>query len=106
MALTYDQLRVATDLEAQVPCTPEENRRYNELLNNGQPLPNGIVQTYKGENNSSYFAHTQNKMPIEQEQLYILMRISKDVHFIRNVVQAGLILGIIAAAILLIALMF
>ena len=49
MALTYDQLRSATDLEARIPCTTEENRIYSELLNNGQPLPDGIVQTSKGK---------------------------------------------------------
>ena len=69
MALNYDQMGATTDPEGQKPCTPEENRKYNELL-------------------------------------YVLTGISNDVHFIKNVVQAGLIIGIIAGAILLIFLMY
>lgn len=88
---------------------PSQNRKLTEMLNKGEALPENIIQN-KDQNgnllkdaNGNYFFHKENRMvPIEDEQNYCIMRISKDLHFIKILFQIGLIFSIIGILILMV----
>ena len=86
----FDQMRM--DVGLLTSCTAEENARYNELLKNGEPLPEGIFQSADFQ---GYFYKPNPTVPAGSEQQYTLMRISKDLHFISTLLKVFLVLGIL-----------
>ena len=91
---SYDRLRELTDMIETEPCTEEENRRFAEMLKNGEQLPEWVA---KSAQDDKIFFHIKELIPPEKEQMYVLMRISKDLHFISTLVGVMLTLGIISA---------
>lgn len=101
--ITYNQLKVDVGIDSVTDCTPEENQRFEEMLKNNQPLPDGIIRAEYNSSDGSYlFFHTNPQILPEKEELYVMMKIFKDLHFIKNVVLASLVLSIIAAVVFLI----
>ena len=95
MANTYfNQMRM--DVGLLTSCTAEENARYNELLKNGERLPEGIFQSADFQ---GYFYKPNPTVPEGKEMQYTLMRISKDLHFISTLLKVSLVLGIIGVVI-------
>lgn len=92
-----DQLKVDVGLVKLEECTSQENSDYSEMKKNGQPLPDDICKTYNG----GYY-HLLPKVSEDKEELYLLMRISKDLHFIKVLFQVLLVLGIVGFVIMLI----
>lgn len=95
MANTYfNQMRM--DIGLLTSCTAEENARYNELLKNGEQLPEDIFQSADFQ---GYFYKPNPTVPLGKESQYVLMRISKDLHFISTLLKVSLVLGIIGVMI-------
>lgn len=87
----FDQLKVDVGLVKLEDCTPQENSDYSEMKKNGQPLPEDICKAY-----IDGYCRLLPKVPEEKAELYVLMRISKDLHFIKVLFQVLLVLSIIA----------
>lgn len=87
----YDQLKFDIGMINLVACTPEENRRFAEMERNSQRLPNDVNRLI-GQNN---YVRYVSKAPSDKEELYALMRISKDVHFFKKLIILLLILCLI-----------
>ena len=84
------------------PCNEEESKMYTEMLQNGQQLPEGIL-VYKNEIGGYYFYNTFSNAPsAEKEELFVLMKIYNDIHFIKNMVLFALIAAVVGLGILFI----
>ena len=89
--ISYIGLKEQAGLLDAQPCTKEENERYSEMIQKGQALPSDIL-VCKNKMGEYYFYNTSSNVPSEEkEELFVLMRIYNDIHFIRNVVMVGLI---------------
>lgn len=86
----FDQLKVDVGLVKMEECTAKENSDYSEMEKNGHPLPKEVCRTYNGD-----YCRLLPKVSEDKEELYLLMRISKDLHFIKVLFQVLLILSII-----------
>ena len=91
-----NDLRIDVGIIGIEGCSRDENKKYTEMLQNGQPLPDDLIKREYSDGTSS-FLHTVTKIPPNEEEKYLLMRIFKDLHFIRMLLQTLLILSIIAA---------
>ena len=99
----FDQLKVDVGLTQIKECNNEENAKFSEMEKNGEPLPNDIRRLeYVDAKMSPCYGRLQSKTDPEQEKLYVLMRISKDLHFIKVLFQVLLVLGILGFVIALI----
>lgn len=96
---TYEQLRLDFGLSKTVRCTPKENQEYNEIIQNGQSLPDNLIMEEVNGNKIFYKIIPSSS---ENNDQYILMRISRDLHFIKTLSQILLAIGIIFVVILLI----
>lgn len=85
-----DQLKVDVGLVKLEECAPQENSDYSEMKKNGQPLPDDICKTYNGD-----YCRMLPRVSEDKEELYLLMRISKDLHFLKVLFQVLLVLGIL-----------
>ncbi|MDE6030327.1 MAG: hypothetical protein K2G32_01740 [Oscillospiraceae bacterium] len=109
----FDLMKRSVGLEQLKPCTLEENRQFTDTMNKGDTLPDDIVITpYKDssgnpakDGNGNYWFFRSEQVAPGKEQLYMLMKIYKDLHFIYSLFVASLIVGIISVFILFIALM-
>ncbi len=77
-------------------CSRDENRKYTEMITNGQSIPDNLIKREYDDGTLS-FLRTITRVPPDEEEKYILMKIFKDLHFIRMLIQTLLILSIIAA---------
>lgn len=84
----FNQLKADVGLVKMEECASEESRQFAETENNGQPLPNDICKTESGE-----YVRLVPKAPPDKEELYVLMRISKDIRFFKILTIIGLVLG-------------
>lgn len=91
----FDQLRLNIGL--LTPCSDVENNYYSGILKNGGKLPEGIVQSPYSDDKDQYFYKPNPTVQDGKEIQYTLMRISRDLHFIGNLLKVFLVLGIIAA---------
>ena len=79
-------------------CSAQENAQYNEMLKNGQLLPEGIVQyACNVQNHQMTFVHVDYPVPLEEQKLYMFMQISKNICFISKFLKIFLVLSIISA---------
>lgn len=92
-----EQLKVDVGLIKSVQCTPEESSQFAEMERNGQVLPTDINRFESGE-----YVRLIPKTPSDKEELYVLMRISKDVRFFKILTIIGLVLGCAALIISLV----
>ena len=94
----FNQMRL--DIGLLIPCTAEENKQFDELLKSGGQLPADIfLSPYGDANGMQAFYKPNPTVPAGGEQQYTLMRISKDLHFIRTLLKVSLVLGIIGVVI-------
>ena len=91
----FDQLRL--DIGLLIPCSEQENAYYSVILKNGGELPEGIVQSPYSDDKDQYFYKPNPTVRDGKEIQYTLMRISRDLHFIGNLLKVLLVVGIIAA---------
>lgn len=100
---SLNQLKADVGLLSLTDCTTEENQRFAEMLKNGEALPEDIYPTENmdAKGNRAFCRGTLNATP-DNEQLFVLMRISKDLHFIKVLFQVLLVLGIVGFMITLI----
>ena len=91
----FNQLRL--DIGLLTPCTDEENNYYSEILKNGGKLPEGIIRSPYSDDKDQYFYKPNPTVQDGKEIQYTLMRISRDLHFISNLLKVFLVFGIIAA---------
>ncbi len=95
---SYRTLRKLNGLIEYQRCNKEEYQRFAEMLKNGEQLPDGVFKSSEDD----LFYHIIELVPPEKEQMYVLMRISKDLHFISTLMKVMLVLGIIATIVALI----
>lgn len=91
-----NQLKADVGLLSLKECSAEENLKFAEMVKNGQPLPEDIFQAKDKDvnGNLTFFRGTLQVSP-DKEELFVLMRISKDLHFIKVLFQVLLILSIV-----------
>lgn len=93
----FDQLKADVGLAKIEECTQQENSDFSEMEQNGQPLPDDIRKmVYKSEGGQSRYARMLPKVPSDKEELYVLMRISKDVRFIKILLGISFTLAVVA----------
>lgn len=93
---TLKRLKTDIGIFSLEKCTKKESKEFTELLKSDREnqIPDDIIY------NGYEFYRRIRKVPSDQEELYILMRISNDLHFIKVPYQVSLILGIIAAIVI------
>ncbi|MDE6733675.1 MAG: hypothetical protein K2J77_12485 [Oscillospiraceae bacterium] len=91
-----NQLKADVGLLSLKDCSAEENRKFAEMMKNGESLPDDIYATENmdAKGNRAFCRGTLNATP-DNEQLFVLMRISKDLHFITVLIQVLLVLGVL-----------
>lgn len=94
--VNLDQLKVDVGLVKLEECTPQENSEYSEMKKNEQPLPEDICRTSNGG-----YCRILPNVPEDKAELYLLMRISKDLHFIKVLFAVLLALGIVGVLVTL-----
>ena len=93
----FNQLRADVGLVDMIECTSQENERFAEMEKNGIALPEDIcIAAYDGADGKPRYYNCKPKVQSEKEELYVLMRISKDLHFIKVLFQVLLVLSVIA----------
>lgn len=85
--------QLKADVGISIECSYEKSSKYERMLKNGEQIPSNI------ERLSGNF-YRKDAIPPDQQQLYLMMRISKDLHFIRVVLQVSIILAVIAAVLI------
>lgn len=100
---SLNQLKADVGLLSLKDCSTEENQKFAELLKNGEALPEDIYPTENmdAKGNRLFCRGTLNAAP-DKEQLFVLMRISKDLHFITVLIQVLLVLGVLGFVAMLI----
>ena len=83
-----NQLKADVGLLNMTDCTSEENKHFAEMEKNGNPLPDEINRLEDGR-----YVRCVPKVSSDKEELYVLMRISKDVRFFKILTIIGLVLG-------------
>ena len=100
---SFDQFKVDVGLTRIKECDKEENAKFFEMEKNGEPLPEDIRRLqYMGEKGIPCYGRLHAAADPYQEKMYVLMRISKDLHFIKVLFQVLLVLGIFGLVIALI----
>lgn len=91
-----NQLKADVGLLRLKDCSAEENLQFAEMIKNGQPLPEDTFQAEQRDvnGNLTFFRGTLQASS-DKEELFVLMRISKDLHFIKVLFQVLLILSIV-----------
>ncbi len=93
----FNQLRADVGLVDMIECTSQENERFAEMEKNGEELPKDICKAaYDGADGKPRYYNCKPKVQSEKEELYVLMRISKDLHFIKVLFEVLLMLSIIS----------
>lgn len=90
-----NQLKADVGLLSLKDCSAEENQKFAEVLKNGEALPEDIYPTeiMDAKGNQAFCRGTLNTAT-DNEQLFVLMKISKDLHFITVLIQVLLVLGV------------
>lgn len=91
------------DLLQEIPCSKEENKEYEKLLNNGEPLPDGVYScvdadgtTSKTEFYTIYESDLSESEKIEYltyKKLSLLKTIKNCVVFFTILIVIGLVAG-------------
>jgi len=92
---SFNQLRADVGLIDLIECTQQENEHFAELEKNGGDLPEDICKAVNDGGGEPCYYHCHSKAKSEKEELYVLMRISKDLHFIKVLFEVLLVLSII-----------
>lgn len=93
----FEQLKADVGLVKIEECTQQENADLAEMEQNGQPLPDNIRKTAnKGSGGQPCYVRLHSKVSSDKEELYVLMRISKDLHFIKILLGITFTLAIVA----------
>lgn len=93
----FNQLKADVGLVNMLECTTQENSVFAEMEKNGQALPEDVCRAeYNDIHGQPVYYRLLAKAPSDKEELYVLMRISKDLHFIKVLFQVLLVLSIIA----------
>lgn len=92
----FDQLKADVGLAKIEECSQQENFDFAEMEQNGQLLPEDIRKmVYKGAGGQTCYARLLLKVSSDKEALYVLMRISKYLHFIKVLLVVSLTLAVI-----------
>lgn len=94
----FNQLKVDVGLVNTIDCTTEESKQFAETEKNGNSLPNDIFRTENGQ-----YVRLVPKVSSDKEELYVLMRLSKDVRFFKILAIIGIVLACAAVVIGLLA---
>lgn len=95
---SFDRMRL--DIGLLTACTAEENAQYSELVKNGEELPEGVFPSPDADDGTG-FCKPDPTIPDGNEQLYALMRISRDLHFITALLKILLVVGVIGVIVLI-----
>lgn len=91
-----DELKVDVGLAKLDECTQQENSDFAEMEKSGRPLPEDIRKAaYDNADGQPRYYRLLSKVSSDKEELYLLMRISKDLHFIKVLFEVLLVLSII-----------
>lgn len=80
----------------KIPCTTEDNKKYRELLNNGETLPDGIYQNK--DNTNLFYNITRHEMTDKDFDRLVKLKTWKEVKTIAlcaSVIAAISVFGII-----------
>lgn len=83
----FEQLRADVGLVHIVQCTSEESNQFAAMERNAQPLPANVNRFVTGE-----YVRLVSKAPSGKEELYVLMRMSKDLRFFKKLTILGIVL--------------
>ena len=90
----FDQLKADVGLAKIEECNQQENSNFAEMEQNGQPLPEDIRKmVYNGE---IRYARLLSNVSSGKEELYVLMKISKDLNLIKIFLGVSLTIAIVA----------
>ncbi len=94
---SYNQLRADVGLVDLTECTPQENERFAEMEKNGGELPKDVCRAAEDDADKKprYYRCTSKTLS-EKEELYVLMKISKDLNIIKVILEVSLALSIIS----------
>lgn len=93
----FDQLKADVGLVKIEECEQRENSEFSEAENNGQPLPENIRKIVSGDKGSQpRYARITPNISTDKEELYVLIRISKDINLIKIFLGALLTIAIVA----------
>ena len=93
--------KIDTDLLQMIDCTDEENETYLNMLQNGEPLPEGIYrhETPDGDELDEFY-RIQGPQPVEGElQEYLALRQYKELRTIRKCLVVLTVLAVFASTI-------
>ncbi len=89
-------------------CSKEENKKYKELLKQGQDLPEGIYR-YKAESgeylDQFYTIHKPTELSSDERMEYILLKQFQQVKTIKNCVLFFTILTVVSLVITFLAML-
>ena len=91
----------------KIDCSREDNKKYNQLLKNNEPLPNGVYE-YKmetGERTGTFYTVYQPELTQEEKLEYITLKQLKMISTIKNCVVFFTALTVISMVITFFALM-
>jgi len=95
------QLRYENDFLQMIDCSKEDCKKYQQMLKNGEKLPEGVFQYTSqelGETNSFYTIY-ETDLTEEEKSEYILLRqnlMFNDIRTIKNCVLFFTILAVIS----------
>ncbi|MDE7280560.1 MAG: hypothetical protein K2N36_02320, partial [Ruminiclostridium sp.] len=67
---TISDLKIDVGILGIKGCSRDENKKYTEMLKNGQPLPDDLIKR-EYDDGSFSFLHTFTKVPPNEEEKYI-----------------------------------
>lgn len=101
-----NDLQYELQLLQRIDCSKEENKKFKELLKQGQELPNGIYR-YKTENGEEldlfYTIHKPTELNSEDRMEYILLKQFQQMKTIKNCVLFFTVLTVISLVITFLA---
>ncbi len=93
----FDQLKADIGLIKIEECSQQENSEFAETEKNGQPLPENIRKLVNNDKGSQpRYARITANISDDKQELYVLMRISKDLRFIKILIGVAATISIIA----------
>lgn len=83
----------------KIPCTKEENKKYEDLLNNGKPLPDGVfsyIENNGKESNDTFYTIYETELTKEEINEYLALKKLKLLNTIKNCSVFFVVLTIIS----------
>ena len=103
-----NDLQYELQLLQKIDCSKEENKKFKELLKQGQDLPNGVYRykTETGEELAQFYTiHKPTELSSEERMEYILLKQFQQIKTIKNCVLFFTVLTVISLVITFLAML-